>query len=308
MSNKFSKQLRANEKRANPTVNLSSSDAQPDVLDSVDFSREKVVELDCSQIERDPSQPRKIFDPIKLQEFYQDILINGQLQPIVVRQDKNGKLIIKLGERRWRAVSLSEGKLKIKAIIVKDDDDMFKLRLAQIAENESRENLDPFELAASYAHLVKLGDEKKLTKQKIAEMLHISRTKLIKFLSIHESSHLKSFIEEKNTKKINDVEALYSLAIVEKDNPEIFNNEEFVDELNNKNIPIREVINKYKNKISSDVTVNEEGIKQKKITSIKNIAIEVLDDNFFILKINNKEFSLSKDQLDNIKNFLIGTA
>ena len=304
MSNKFSKQLRANEKRANPTVNLSSSDAQPDVLDSVDFSREKVVELDCSQIERDPEQPRKVFDQNKLQEFYQDILINGQLQPIIVRQDKNGKLIIKLGERRWRAVSLSEGKLKIKAIIVKDDDDMFKLRLAQIAENESRENLDPFELAASYADLVKLGDEKKLTKQKIAEMLHISRTKLIKFLSIHESSQLKVFIEEKNNKKINDVEALYSLAILEKDNPAIFDNKEFIDELNNENIPIRDAINKFKNSTKSTIKSEKKEKIKKSAKAINNIDINILDNSNFILIIDNKEFSLSQEHINKIKNIL----
>lgn len=307
MSNKFSKKLRENEKKTNVTINLSSDNAQPDITDSY-HTGERIVELDYNQIEPDKGQARKSYDLTKLQDLNKDIVENGQLQPVIVRQDENGKLIIKCGERRWRAICLSKGKLKVKCIIVKDDNDLFKLRLAQTAENEMRENFNPIELASAYAEIAKLGEQKNLNNSEIANLLHINRTKFVKYLAIANSPKLKEFVNNDGKIIITDIESLYNLTLLEKENPNIFDNKKFEEDLKNGNIPVRDVINKYKNKISSDVTINEEGIKQKKITSIKNIAIEVLDDNFFILKINNKEFSLSKDQLDNIKNFLIGTA
>ena len=140
--------------------------------------------------------------------------------------------------------------------------------------------------------------------KKIAEMLHISRTKLIKFLSIHESSQLKVFIEEKNNKKINDVEALYSLAILEKDNPAIFDNKEFIDELNNENIPIRDAINKFKNSTKSTIKSEKKEKIKKSAKAINNIDINILDNSNFILIIDNKEFSLSQEHINKIKNIL----
>lgn len=316
MSNKFSKQLKVNEQKAKITVDLSSSDAQPDVLDSNSyFADEKVVKLDCSQIERDPDQPRKLFDSIELEAFYQDILTNGQLSPIIVRRTENGKLIIKYGERRWRAISLSKGNLKIKAIIVNDDNDAFKLRLSQIAENEVRKNLAPFELAESYYNLVELGNEKGLTIQKIADMLHISRTKLTKFLSIYKSTNLRSFIENPNNKKINDVEVLYNLAILEKDNPEIFDNQNFVDKLNNEDQSIRQIINEFKDtaknekieeskKVEDVEKTDRKGKIKKSATTINCIDLNVLDDSNFLLTIDNKEFYLSQELAHKIKKIL----
>lgn len=303
MSNKFSKQLRANEQKAKVKVNLSSDDAQPDVLDSR-FTGERVVELYCHQIEPDPDQPRKIFDPVKLQEFYLDILANGQLQPIIVRQDDNGKLIIKFGERRWRAISLSNGELKVKAIIVKDDNNLFKLRVAQTAENEIRESLDPFELAASYAEIVKLGEEQGLTKQKIADLLHINRTKLLKYLNIYQSPRLKTFIEEIHNKKINDVEVLYNLTLLEKEDPEAFDNKIFIERLNDENRPIRDVIRHFKDTTQAGKKTEKKSNITKTAKTIHNIDLHVVDNANFILKINNKEFTLSQEQVNKIKNIL----
>lgn len=302
MSNKFSKKLRENERKTNVKINLSSDKAQPDIAYTYNVG-ERVVELDCNQIEPDKGQARKHYDPEKLKDLNQDIIVNGQLQPVIVRQDESGKLIIKYGERRWRAICLSGGKIKVKCIIVKDDKDLFNLRLAQTAENEMRENFDPIELASAYAEIVKLGEEKNLNKSEVAKLLHINRTKLMKYLAIANSPNLSNFIKIEDKPIITDVESLYNLALLEKENSQIFDDKDFKEDLVNGKNPVRDVISKYKNKKSSDINANQKEMKPQKITVIKNIDIEVFDNVSFILRINNKEFSLSKKQLDDIKKF-----
>ena len=94
---------------------------------------ERVVELETAKIQPDPQQPRKTFDPVKLQELAEDIKQNGLIQPIIVRMSGVGEYIVIAGERRLKAAHMLN-QAKIKAIIAKDYTDE-QVGYIQMAEN-----------------------------------------------------------------------------------------------------------------------------------------------------------------------------
>ena len=64
-------------------------------------------EIEISQIQPNPNQPRREFDQEALQELANSISEVGIIQPITLRQVENGKYQIIAGERRWRASQLA---------------------------------------------------------------------------------------------------------------------------------------------------------------------------------------------------------
>jgi ParB family chromosome partitioning protein len=97
-----------------------------------------------------PAQPRKHFDPAKLDELAQSIREKGVLQPILAKKTERGYMII-AGERRWRASQIA-GKKEV-PVIIKELSDHEILELALI-ENIQREDLNPIEEAESYQRLI----------------------------------------------------------------------------------------------------------------------------------------------------------
>ena len=60
--------------------------------------------LPINEIDPNPDQPRRRFDPSELEQLAASILQHGVIQPVVVRQvGERYELIV--GERRWRASS-----------------------------------------------------------------------------------------------------------------------------------------------------------------------------------------------------------
>lgn len=122
--------------------------------------RTGVQTLPIEQLEPNPEQPRKHFDPIKLDELASSIKTQGLLQPIVVSpQHKPGsterKYLIIAGERRWRAsqkAGLHEVPVVIRAI---DEEDRLELALV---ENIQRADLNPIEEALAYRELIRMRD------------------------------------------------------------------------------------------------------------------------------------------------------
>lgn len=126
---------------------------------------EKVSELRhirLNEIEADPSQPRRSFDEIALDELAISIAEHGVVQPIVVTS-KNGKYQIVAGERRWRSAKKA-GLDKIPAI-VRTLSDQHRLELSLI-ENLQRQDLNVLETATAY---LKLRDQFNLTLDEIGQ-------------------------------------------------------------------------------------------------------------------------------------------
>ena len=86
-------------------------------------------------VKPDPNQPRKIFDPEKLQELADSIKANGVMQPIVVRI-VDGKPIVFDGERRYQASKLAKAKTIPTIVRADPDEDGATILIRQVAANE----------------------------------------------------------------------------------------------------------------------------------------------------------------------------
>ncbi|MFV8756522.1 ParB/RepB/Spo0J family partition protein [Nannocystaceae bacterium ST9] len=115
-------------------------------------------ELPIEAIEPNPEQPRKHFDPTRLQELAESIKTQGIIQPIVVttipdRGPDMPRHRILAGERRWRAAQLAG--LHTVPVVVRDTPEAERLELA-LVENLQRADLDPIEEARAYDALLEL--------------------------------------------------------------------------------------------------------------------------------------------------------
>ena len=111
-------------------------------------------DIPMNQIERDPDQPREVFEPTALRELAASIRADGLLQPIVVRPSITGgtRYMISVGERRWRAHQIN-GAATIRAFVTTPKDTT-TVRVMQIIENDQRQDVTPLEQAKSYQALM----------------------------------------------------------------------------------------------------------------------------------------------------------
>lgn len=110
-----------------------------------------ISEIAISQIEANPNQPRREFDPQALEELSDSIRNFGIIQPITLRKLSDDSYQIIAGERRWRASQMA-GLQRIPAYIrTADDENMMQMALV---ENIQREELNPIEVALAYQHLI----------------------------------------------------------------------------------------------------------------------------------------------------------
>ena len=140
-------------------------------------------EIDPSAIERNPRQPRQVFDEEALAELVHSIKEFGLMQPIVVRgmSGQPGRYQLVMGERRWRAAQ-EAGLATIPAIVRETADDSM-LRDA-LLENIHRAQLNPLEEAAAYQQLL---DEFEVTHDELAARIGRSRpliTNMIRLLRL----------------------------------------------------------------------------------------------------------------------------
>jgi len=113
------------------------------------------LKIPIDQITPDPNQPRKTFKDEALQELRDSFTKLGLIQPITVRP-YNGKYLIIVGERRYRA-TLLKGLTEIECIIREDVDDK-TTREMQFAENYHMEPLTALEQAEAWVqHLEQYG-------------------------------------------------------------------------------------------------------------------------------------------------------
>ncbi|MDQ2865536.1 MAG: ParB/RepB/Spo0J family partition protein [Candidatus Eremiobacteraeota bacterium] len=131
-------------------------------------SGEALRDIPIDRITPNPFQPRKSFDASSLEDLRSSIAEYGVLVPIIVRKRADGFELV-AGERRWRACAALQKKTI--AAIVRDSDDRDTLEVA-IVENLQRENLNPLEEAAGFAHLI---DEYAFTQDEVARRLGKSR-------------------------------------------------------------------------------------------------------------------------------------
>ena len=143
-------------------------------------------EIDPAAIERNPRQPRQVFDDEALAELVHSIREFGLMQPIVVRAipgapPGGARYQLVMGERRWRAARAA-GLATIPTIVRETADDSM-LRDA-LLENIHRVQLNPLEEAAAYQQLL---EEFEVTHDELAARIGRSRpliTNMIRLLRL----------------------------------------------------------------------------------------------------------------------------
>ena len=162
------------------------------------YSEGSFVDLPISKVELDKNI-RDIYADDSLDELGDSILENGQIQPIVV-YPKDGKYIVKVGHRRYKACLLRDIPT-IKCIIQKDFEDEKQRIITQAIENEQRLNLSSRERESYIARLIELG----LSQVEIARVLHKTKgwvsEALTSYKLVSENEELfKELSEEPSTR------------------------------------------------------------------------------------------------------------
>jgi ParB family transcriptional regulator, chromosome partitioning protein len=142
-------------------------------------------ELDVTQIEPNPKQPRAKFDAASLDALAGSIGSVGLLQPLIVRPLDDERYELVAGERRWRAAQKA-GIGRVPAVVRSSPEDE-RLQAALI-ENMVREDLNPVEEARACASLV---DDLGISKEELARRVGRSRaaiSNLIRLLDLPDSA------------------------------------------------------------------------------------------------------------------------
>ncbi|MBI4763230.1 MAG: ParB/RepB/Spo0J family partition protein [Deltaproteobacteria bacterium] len=113
-----------------------------------DYQEGSYYQIDIDLILPDPDQPIPCFDPETLEELANSIRRTRLYQPILVRKDETGQIILVAGKRRLQAAKMA-GLEKIPAIFTEGN----PLEIS-IIENLQRENLRPLEEAEILGRLI----------------------------------------------------------------------------------------------------------------------------------------------------------
>lgn len=110
------------------------------------------------RIDRDPSQPRQLFDEAKLNELATSMKALGQLQSVTVRyHPQTRRYTVVAGERRWRAAQKA-GIAELHCLILSGVDAADPTTFAKaMAENLGRVDLTPMEEAFGFQTLREAG-------------------------------------------------------------------------------------------------------------------------------------------------------
>ena len=136
-----------------------------------------VFKVPVSDLKPNSLQPRKVFNEEKLEDLAKSIKEKGIIQHITFRNTNKGKEII-AGERRWRAAQIA-GLKEIPAVEMNVNDEE-ALELA-IVENIQRDDLNPIEKGQGFKTLI---DSYKLTQEKVADVVGISRTAVTNYIRL----------------------------------------------------------------------------------------------------------------------------
>lgn len=123
--------------------------------------------IEREQIKLDPNQPRRYFDPKKLEKLAQSIKELGILEPLLVRPLNDGYYELIAGERRFKAAGIA-GLSEVPCVVKEMDDDTVKQ--VQLIENLQREDLNAYEETIGILELLAL--RLKMTQDEVISLLN----------------------------------------------------------------------------------------------------------------------------------------
>lgn len=150
-----------------------------DSLLPVERSQGGFSQLPIESIAPNPRQPRILFDEEALAALADSIGEVGVLQPVVVRPEGDGYVLI-AGERRCRAARIA-GLQEVPAIVRSGEVDDTSSLAEALIENVQREDLSPLEEAAGYQQLL---EDFGLTHESVAKRVGKSRSAITNTLRL----------------------------------------------------------------------------------------------------------------------------
>jgi len=158
--------------------------------------------IPLSEIHPDPDQPRKTFHPDSIASLSGSIQKHGVIQPLIVRRDVDGFVIL-AGERRYRA-ALDAGIEEVPAVL-REDAGLSAFEIA-LVENLQREDLNPIDEAEAYRRLTR---EAGLTQDQVAVLGGRSRAHVANTVRL-----LKLLPETKNALQKQEITAGHARALL----------------------------------------------------------------------------------------------
>ncbi|EGC92914.1 MAG: ParB/RepB/Spo0J family partition protein [Turicibacter sanguinis] len=254
---------------------------------------EVVQQLDVKTLRPNPYQPRKYFDETKINELALSIKEHGVFQPIIVKKDIKGYIII-AGERRFRAAQ--KANLQTIPAIVREFNDHLMMEYALI-ENLQREDLTAIEEAEAYKMLMQKLD---LTQERLAERIGKSRAYIANTMRLLQLPRVVQDDIENNIISVGHGKVLAGL----KDEDLII---KFANVIKEKQISVRELEDLIK-----EASINQPEI-EKKVTKVLNPHLDYVKTNlesYFGTKVKIKEkqgkgqIIINYNDLDNLNHLL----
>jgi len=226
------------------------------------IAKNKIEEIELSQIEAAEWQPRKLFDQEEVGQLASSIKRYGVLQPILLKKNSEGRYKIIAGERRFRASTLAN-LVTIPSIVV-DFTEQQALEVSMI-ENLQRKDLNPVEKAEGFAFLI---EKLNVSQEELAHRLGINRSVISNYLRIN------TLPDDIKHKLINGkITAGHAKILVNKTNAS-----ELAEEIVTNKLSVRDIEAKYKKpsqskpKIVAEFSKDEEDFPKKNDTKISEIS------------------------------------
>ena len=134
--------------------------------------------IEIGLIEAD-KQHREDFDQDELQSLAESMKSTGLIAPLVVRWEQSRKKYILIaGERRYRAAKIC-GWAEVKCDVKPDAISKGEIAEIQLAENHSRKNLNPIELAKAFQDVIQKNG---YTVRDLAKRIGINETTVSRYI------------------------------------------------------------------------------------------------------------------------------
>lgn len=151
-----------------------------------------VVKIGIDDLKASVYQPRKNFNEENLHELADSIRQHGLLEPLLVKNSKEGGYEVICGERRLRACRIAG--VKEIPCLIRDELEQQNAYAVALVENIQREDLNPLELAEALSQMI---SECGLSQEELARNVGKSRSTVTNILRINKlPPKLKAMIAE----------------------------------------------------------------------------------------------------------------
>ncbi len=143
------------------------NNSSPEISQESETTQNVPTSIAIAKIQLPPSQPRRYFDPDKIEELSRSFKELGILEPLLVRPVTGGNYELVAGERRYKAAQLA-GLTEV-PVVIREMDDVTTSKV-QLVENLQREDLNPIEETEGMLNLLALRLE--IGVPEAAKLLH----------------------------------------------------------------------------------------------------------------------------------------